>query len=391
MRRLILTAALIVGLAAPAWAGWEEGHQAYARGDYDAAFREWLPLAMKGHVEAQLNLGFMYNQGLGVPQDNIEAAKWYRQTAEQGLAEAQAELGTLYFHGLGVPQDFFEAEKWSRKAALQGHPTGQFNLGTMYVFGLGVPRDYSKAATWFRKAAQQGDGPSQHSLATLYAQGLGVSQDNVQALMWLLIAARQPNDPARGAPDIVSSAIELGEMLAAQMTPAEIAEAERLAREWEILTGARETGQVFGQIYTNLGILLAAISTCEKTSLGTALFFREYKSYMSNNYAPAAGMLIEVHRELMEKRVGQMTGQALDALGKQFQSAGYSYFDQLYLDLSPAEIDRGCMNFQKQINAGEWDAFRLVDEYFLSLEAYDPDFYEARKSVWALIKKIQNQ
>ena len=66
---------------------------------------------MKGHLEAQLNLGFMYNQGLGVPQDNIEAAKWYRQAAEQGLAEAQAELGTLYFHGLGVPQDFFEAEK----------------------------------------------------------------------------------------------------------------------------------------------------------------------------------------------------------------------------------------------------------------------------------------
>ena len=103
----------------------------------------------------------------------------------------------------------------------------------MYAYGLEVPLDYTKAATWFWKAAEQGDAASQFSLALLYAQGLGVSQDNVQALMWLAIAARQPNDPAQGAPDIVSSAIELGATVAAQMTHAQIGEAQRLAREWE--------------------------------------------------------------------------------------------------------------------------------------------------------------
>ena len=63
--------------------------------------------------------------------------------------------------------------------------------------------------------------------------GVGVPQNNVEALMWVIIAASQPNDPARGAPDIVSYANELGAQISALMTPSNIAEAQRLAREWK--------------------------------------------------------------------------------------------------------------------------------------------------------------
>jgi len=221
-----------------AYAGWEEGQAAFARRDYALALREFLPLAKGGHAEAQLNVAFMYNQGLGVPVDNVLAAQWYRKAAEQGLAEAQAQLGVVYSQGLGVARNYPEAFKWSAKAAEQGHPQGQFNLGAFYANGLGVPRDYTKAAFWTRKAAEQGDAASQFNLAVLYAEGLGVPRDEVEALMWLLLAPRQYGDPAismpaRGAPDIASQAEAARKSLAAHMRPAQIVEAQKRAQEWK--------------------------------------------------------------------------------------------------------------------------------------------------------------
>ena len=59
----------------------------------------------------------MYQKGKGVPQDYKEAAKWWRQSAEQGNAFAQALLGKMYYNGWGVPKDYREAGKWIRKSA----------------------------------------------------------------------------------------------------------------------------------------------------------------------------------------------------------------------------------------------------------------------------------
>lgn len=230
----VLLVAIALSFAVPrlSGAGWEEGRAAFARKDYASAIREWLPLAREGHAESQLNLAFLYNQGLGVPVDHVKAAMWYLKAAEQGLAEAQAALATLYIHGLGVPQDYAEAYKWAQLAAVQGHPHGQFNLGAMYVSGFGVQRDYTKAASWFRKAAEQGDAAGQVNLGLLYAQGVGVPRDDVEALKWVLLAPRQTIDPAVGAPDIVALTREMDELLRKRMSPAQIAEAEKRAREW---------------------------------------------------------------------------------------------------------------------------------------------------------------
>ncbi len=70
---------------------------------------------------SQNNLGFMYNNGEGVPQNYAEAAKWYRRAAEQGQAEAQASLGAAYAMGSGVLQDYLLAHMWFNLAAGQGH------------------------------------------------------------------------------------------------------------------------------------------------------------------------------------------------------------------------------------------------------------------------------
>ena len=104
----------------PTWTVLGGGYQSYLKGDYTAAFSEWLPLAELGDVEAQYNLGVLYDEGAGVEQDLAVAANWYRKAAEQGFIDAQTNLGTMYYYGQGVARDYHEATKWFRLAADQG-------------------------------------------------------------------------------------------------------------------------------------------------------------------------------------------------------------------------------------------------------------------------------
>jgi len=104
-----------------------DGVDAYRRGDYAEAIRLWRPLAEQGNASAQNNLGVMYDNGRGVPQDDAETVKWYRLAAKQGIARAQSNLGVMYDNGRGVPQDYAEAVKWYRLAAEQGNAKAQFN------------------------------------------------------------------------------------------------------------------------------------------------------------------------------------------------------------------------------------------------------------------------
>jgi len=77
-------------------------------------------LAEQGDAQAQYNLGVMYDNGKGVPQDYIKAVQWYTKSAEQGFAVSQYNLGVMYDNGKGVPQDYIEAAKWYRESAEQG-------------------------------------------------------------------------------------------------------------------------------------------------------------------------------------------------------------------------------------------------------------------------------
>ena len=79
----------------------EDGQAAFNSGDYAAALRLWRPLAETGNARAQNNLGVMYENGKGVPQNINEAVKWYRLAAEQGYAGAQNNLGLIYAIGRG--------------------------------------------------------------------------------------------------------------------------------------------------------------------------------------------------------------------------------------------------------------------------------------------------
>jgi len=196
-----------------AWGGWDEGVAAYNRGDYDAALREWRPLAEHGA---------MYGNGHGVPQDDKETVKWFRKAAEQGHTKAQFNLGAMYGNGQGVPRDDEAAVKWYRRAAEQGNDRAQYSLGLMYINGQGIQQDHKKAMKWFRKAAEQGFASAQFDLGIMYHNGEGVSQNYVQAFKWFNIAGANGNEGGTNNRGLV----------AIKMTPAQVAEAKKLAREW---------------------------------------------------------------------------------------------------------------------------------------------------------------
>ncbi len=101
----------------------------------------------------------------------------------------------------------------------------QFNLGVLYANGQGVLQDYATARGWYEKAAAQGDVKAQVNLGALYADGLGVPQDYVRAYMWYNLAA------AHSMGDEQKLATKNRDEIAGRMTPAQIAEAQRLSQQ----------------------------------------------------------------------------------------------------------------------------------------------------------------
>jgi len=124
-----------------------------------------------------------------------DAANLYRLAADQGNAQAKLQLGNLYANGLGVPQDNVVAVSWYRKAAEQGFPLAASSLGFMYMNGLGVIRDYSVARRWNENAAASGDRKGLENLSQQYREGLGVAKNDSEAQRLMGIA--QAGDFAR--------------------------------------------------------------------------------------------------------------------------------------------------------------------------------------------------
>jgi uncharacterized protein len=119
--------------------------------------------------------------------------------------------------------DFTKALREWQPLAEQGEARAQFYLGMLYENGDGVPEDYGKAREWYEKSAAQGDANAQFYLGLMCAFGRGASMDLVQAHMWYSLAAG--NGHARAA-------LHRND-LAKEMKPAQIAEAQKRARDWK--------------------------------------------------------------------------------------------------------------------------------------------------------------
>ncbi len=124
--------------------------------------------------------------------------------------------------------DYATAFQEFKPLAEQGDARAQFRLGFMYAKGQGVSQDYAEAIKWYQKAAEQGDAAAQNNLGFTYSRGQGIPQDYTLAHMWYNLAAS--HWPPGSDRDM---AVKNRDIVAAKMTPAQIAEAQRLAREWK--------------------------------------------------------------------------------------------------------------------------------------------------------------
>jgi uncharacterized protein len=166
-----------------------------------------LARAKAGDRDAQLDIGRAYGDGIGVPQSDSLAMKWYRAAAEQGNATAQNNVGLMFRSGRGAEENKLEAIKWYRKAAKQGNPNAMFNLGTVYYNGDGVNVDDIAAYAWFLLAQKVGSmaatdaakrmkeeaGRQENSaferIGDMYQKGDDLPQNTSEAINWYRKAA----------------------------------------------------------------------------------------------------------------------------------------------------------------------------------------------------------
>lgn len=132
---------------------------------------------------------------LNEPEDP-EHIRLLRQAAEEGQAKAQNKLGYLYDTGRELTQNDAEAVRWYRRAAAQNHPMAQYNLANHYLSGRGVPQDTDEAIKWYRRAADRGVLPAMNNIGVIYASGRGVRRNEAEAVKWYRRAAERGDETA---------------------------------------------------------------------------------------------------------------------------------------------------------------------------------------------------
>jgi hypothetical protein len=120
--------------------------------------------------------------------------------AEHGDACVQYDLGAMYLNGIGVPEDDAKAFQWAQKAADQGLPGAEWLVGSMYAMAQGVPRDDYAALKWYTRSAMAGDPEAASSLGQIYDNGTPLDEppppNRVESLAWLDVAIAAGYSPA---------------------------------------------------------------------------------------------------------------------------------------------------------------------------------------------------
>ena len=204
----------------------QDGMEAYGKGDYKTAMDNWKPVADGGDAAAETNVGLLYSQGKGVKQDYKQALDWYMKAAMQNYPDAEYNLGILYQDGKGTAADPKEAKRWFGYAANSGNVRAQMKMADIYWNGDGVDVDTKEAVKWLEMAADKGNPQAQLRLGDMYARGNGVPQDHVHAYVWYDAAVTQEED------DLVRARASIGRMrVLNEMDEVELAEAERQSEE----------------------------------------------------------------------------------------------------------------------------------------------------------------
>lgn len=187
--------------------------------------RDMLAAGERGVAVAQAGIAGCYHRGVGVPQSDLQAAKWYEKSAQQGDANSQYLMGWFYDTGKGVKKDAVQAFKWHHLAAEQGDRASQLFVGMAYLDGKGVGQNSASAARWIEKSAHRGVPNAQSVLAGMYLAGQGVAQNSKEAYFWSILAARS-GDKVR---------ITIRDQIKEELTSEEIIHVQGRAQAWQPL------------------------------------------------------------------------------------------------------------------------------------------------------------
>jgi len=187
--------------------------------------------AAAGDAIAQFSLGSVLYYGT---RDTVEAVDWFRKAAAQGVSSAEFQMGQLYDFGFGVAQDDRLALDWYRKAAGHGSAAAERSIGDFYAKGRAVTTDPVEAARWYRRGADGDDLRAQYQLGQMYFDGTGLTRDYEAAYLWFTVAAGQTP-----LTDNRKQLIEMRNIAAARMTPAQVAAAVRRVEAWKPRPPAR--------------------------------------------------------------------------------------------------------------------------------------------------------
>lgn len=193
LKRFALAALAMLMTATTALAedevSYSDGLAAFSQKQYAVAIQIWEPLAQGGHVGAQFNMGRMYDEGVGVVENDVTAVYWYKLAAESDFAPAMVQYGLALIDGRAGTVDTVEGIAVMKRAAEAGDAEAQFQMGKFYRDGVVVEKDYYEAVRWYQAAADQGHTRGQYRLGFMYGSGYGVPQDFVQAYYYYGLAA----------------------------------------------------------------------------------------------------------------------------------------------------------------------------------------------------------
>jgi TPR repeat protein len=174
----------------------QAGRVAYAQKEYTNAAHLFEKAVAMGSKIAMSGLGFLYNNGMGVPTDYAQAKQWFEKAAAEGEPDGMLQLEALYRTGRGVTKDEVQAFQWSEKAAATGNALAMERLGSDYQYGWGTAQDVGQAIQWYEKAAAAGDRDAMFDLGFLHELGDGVTKDYAEAREWYEKAAAAGNGDA---------------------------------------------------------------------------------------------------------------------------------------------------------------------------------------------------
>ncbi len=190
------------------------------------AARYFRMAALQNVPEAQFNFALMQAEGVGVPKNEEAAFLMFKKAAVKGLPQAQYNVGIFLAEGRGTARSVPESIRWLRQAAVKGHTLARVYMTALLLRGeiqaLNI-QQVAEMARWINDEALRGDKQAQFYMGLMTARGVGVQPDAAEAYYWFELAAKQD----------VAPAVHGRELLAEQLTTAQVEEAQNRAAQFK--------------------------------------------------------------------------------------------------------------------------------------------------------------